>query len=133
MIGLMSRLATTLCLIAPVCFSQTPPADPFLGWLDRIAQRQLDDRERVVAAIRTKADAEHRTAIVRAKLTELIGGLPTYSRPLNARVTGTLQSDAHAIEKVIFQSLPRFYITCNLYRPNKPRPYPAVPAPSRPT
>ena len=126
----MSRLATAFCLTAFVCLPQSPPADPFLGWLDRIAQQQLDGRERAVAAIRTTADADRRKAIVRAKLTELIGGLPTYEGPLNARVTGRLQSDTHTIEKVIFESLPGFYITANLYRPNLPGRYPAVLVPA---
>src|SRR5438876_12107325 len=68
--------------------------------------------------------------MVRAKLTELIGGLPTYSGPLNPRVTGRLQSDTHTVEKVIFESLPGFYITGNLYRPNTPGRYPAILVPS---
>ena len=46
------------------------------------------------------------------------------------RVTGRLQSDTHTIEKVIFESLPGFYITANLYRPNIPGRYPAVLVPS---
>jgi cephalosporin-C deacetylase-like acetyl esterase len=126
----MFRLATALCVTASVCLPQSSSPDPFLAWLDRIAQQQLDERERAVAAIRTQADAERRTAMVRAKLTELIGGLPTYSGPLNPRVTGRIQSDTHTIEKVIFESLPGFYITGNLYKPNKPGRYPAVLAPS---
>ena len=126
----MSRLATVLCLTASVCLPQSPSTDPLLAWLDRIAQQQLDGRERAIAAIRTQADADRRKAMVRAKLTELIGGLPTYNGPLNARVTGRLQSDTHTIEKVIFESLPGFYITANLYRPNIPGRYPAVLVPS---
>src|ERR1700730_17832736 len=126
----MSRLATALCLTASVCLPQSPSTEPFLAWLDRIAQEQLDDRERAIAPIRTQADADRRKAIVRAKLTELIGGLPTYSGPLNPRVTGRLQSDTHTIEKVIFASLPGFYITGNLYRPNIPRRYRAILVPS---
>src|SRR5207344_3110951 len=69
---LMSRLATALCLTAAVCLPQSPSTDPFLAWLDRIAQQQLDDRERAIAGIRTQADADRRKAMVRAKLTELI-------------------------------------------------------------
>jgi dienelactone hydrolase len=67
---------------------------------------------------------------VRTKLTELIGGLPSYDGPLHARVTGLLHSSTHTIEKVIFESLPGFYITANLYRPNAPGRYPAVLVPS---
>src|SRR5262249_46002002 len=127
---LMSRFATALWLTASVCLPQSPSTDPFLAWLDGIAQRQLDNRERTIAAIRTRGDADRRNAMVRAKLTELIGGLPTYSGPLNPRVTGRLQSDTHTIEKVIFESLPGFYITGNLYRPNIPGRYPALLIPS---
>ncbi len=126
----MSRLVTTLCISASVCFSQLPASDPFLAWLDRSAQQQLDNRERAVAAIRTQADADRRKEMVRHKLTELIGGLPTYSGPLNSRVTGQLQTDTHTIEKVIFESLPGFYITGNLYKPNTPGRYPALLVPS---
>ena len=110
--------------------SHNPSIDPFLVWLNRIAQQQLDERERTLAAIRTRADADRRKSMVRAKLTELIGGLPSYNGPLNFRVTGRLQSNTHTIEKVIFESLPGFYITANLYRPNAPGRYPAVLIPS---
>ncbi len=126
----MSRLAVVFWLAASVCAAQSPAADPFLAWLDRIAQRQLDERERTIASIRTRADADRRKTEVRAKLNELVGGLPSYSGPLNARVTGRLQSDTHTIEKVIFESLPGFYVTGNLYRPNAPGRYPAVLVPS---
>src|SRR6516225_2820727 len=102
----MTRLAIVLCLTASACLPQSPSNDPFLTWLDRIAQRQLDARERTIGAIRTPAEADHRKAMVRAKLTELIGGLPVYDGPLHARVTGRLQCDTHTIEKVIFESLP---------------------------
>ena len=37
--------------------------------------------------------------------------------PLNAKVTGTVDRDAYTIEKVIFESRPRFYVTANLYLP----------------
>jgi dienelactone hydrolase len=126
----MSRLLAALLLTALVCLAESPSTDPFLTWLDRIAQQQLDSRERAIAAIRTPADADRRKAMVRAKLIELTGGLPDYRGPLNARVTGTLHSATHTIEKVIFESLPGFYIAANLYRPNAPGRYPAVLVPS---
>src|SRR4051794_1298519 len=92
--------ASALFLAASVALPQTPQPDPFLAWLNRIAQQQLDTRERVIAGIRTSAEADRRKATVRAKLNELIGGLPAYSGPLNARVTGQLRSETHTIEKV---------------------------------
>lgn len=126
----MLRFVTAICLLAPVCSSQSGDKDLFLAWLDHIAQRHLDARERVIAAIRTRADADRRKEMVRAKLSELIGGLPAYNGPLNARITGRLKNDTHTIEKLIFESLPGFYVTGNVYKPNTPGRFPAVLVPS---
>jgi cephalosporin-C deacetylase-like acetyl esterase len=104
--------------------------DPFLQWLDAQAQQQLDQRERIIARIQTPAAANARKAEVRAKLLKSIGGLPDYNGPLHARVTGQLQAPTHTIEKIIFESLPGFYITANLYKPNLPGRYPAILVPS---
>jgi len=106
--------------------AQEPAQDPFLNWMDRIAQRHLDQRDREIAAIHSTADLNRRKELVRGKISEMIGGLPKYDGPLNARVTGRLQNESYTIEKVIFDSLPGFYVTANLYRPNQPGRYPAV-------
>ena len=88
-----------------------------LAWMDAIAQRQLTAREKLIAEVRTQPDAERRTQYVRKKVLDLMGGLPEYSGPLNAQRTGRIDRDGYAIEKVIFESLPRFFVTANLYRP----------------
>src|SRR5262249_54676336 len=106
--------------------AQQPAQDPLLAWLDRIAQLQLQRREQAIAEIRTVADAEKRKQWARAKILELIGGLPDYDGPLNARVTGRINEDSIVIEKVIFESLPGLFITANLYRPDRPGRYPAI-------
>src|SRR5262249_41297497 len=92
----------------------------------RIAQEQLQARENEVAAIRTVTDAERRKALVRRKILDALGGLPDYAGPLNARITGQIQADGYVIEKVIYESLPGFYVTANVYRPSRPGRYPAV-------
>ena len=119
-----------LVLGLAACAAQAPAEDPFLRWLDRLAQQQLDQRDSAIARIRTVADAERRKVFVRQKLFDILGGLPAFRGPLHARVTGQLRSDSHTIEKVIFQSLPGFYVTGNLYRPNAGGRYPAVLIPS---
>jgi dienelactone hydrolase len=55
-----------------------------------------------------------------------LGGLPDYKGPLNAKITGEIRTDSYTIEKVIYESLPGFYITADVYRPNRPGRYPAV-------
>lgn len=118
-----------LLLIVLPLFGQSS-TDPFLEWMDGIAQKQLDQREAAMARIRTVADADTRKAVVRKKLLDSMGGLPVWNGPLNARVTGQLRSATHTIEKVIFESLPGFYVTGNLYRPNAPGRYPALLVPA---
>jgi cephalosporin-C deacetylase-like acetyl esterase len=106
--------------------AQQPIEDPLLRWMDKLAQQQLQARETEVAAVGSVADAERRKVIVRRKLLDALGGLPDYTGPLNARITGQIQADGYVIEKVIYESLPGYYVTANLYRPNQPGRYPAV-------
>ena len=55
---------------------------------------------------------------VRQRLGSALGLEPLPERtPLNARVTGRAERDAYAIENVVFESRPRFYVTANLYLP----------------
>ena len=50
-----------------------------------------------------------------------------HDAPLNARVFDAVEFDGFVVEKVIFQSLPGFYVTGNLYRPKDTgKKYPAV-------
>lgn len=110
----------------PTLFAQTPIDDPLVRWMDKIAQEQLQARETAIAAIRTVAQAEQRKQVVRRKLLDTLGGLPNNDGPLNARITGQIQADGYVIEKVIYESLPGYYVTANLYRPDRPGRYPGV-------
>ncbi|MGO8792822.1 MAG: acetylxylan esterase [Terriglobia bacterium] len=119
-------LAGMVLLIPAWLGAQRRADDPLLKWMNGIAQQQLQQREDAVAAIHTVAEAEARKKVVREKLLQSIGGLPDYHGPLNARVVGHIQADGYVIEKVIYESLPHFYVTADLYRPNQPGRYPAV-------
>ena len=94
--------------------------------MDRIAQQQLQTREDAIAAIHSVKDAEHRKQAVRKTFLSLIGGLPDYNGPLNARITGQIRARNYIIEKVIFESLPGFYVTANLYRPDEAGRHPGI-------
>jgi dienelactone hydrolase len=64
---------------------------------------------------------------VRAKMAEMIGGLPEARGPLNAKVTGGFARPGYRVENVVFDSLPGFRVTANLYVPTTgPGPFPAV-------
>lgn len=76
--------------VGTVLSAQQPPAAPLLQELNAIAQRQLKDRATAIAAIHDRAAADARKADVRRRILSLIGGLPEYHGPLNARVTKTV-------------------------------------------
>ena len=67
-----------------------------IGTVDAVRRRQEDIRQVVIASV---------------------GGLPSADTPLNPRVTGTILGDGFRIEKIIFESRPRHYVTANLYLP----------------
>ena len=121
----LTLLWTILLSLSTLPAQQATP-DPFLHWMDQIAQQQLQRRENTIAEIHTVADAERRKKLVRENLLEILGGLPDYNGPLNPRITGRIQNESYTIEKLIFESLPGFFVTANLYRPNQPGRYPGV-------
>jgi cephalosporin-C deacetylase-like acetyl esterase len=58
---------------------------------------------------------------------DLIGGLPSERSPLNARVIGEISREGYVVRKVIFESLPEYYVTANLYIPTTGKPpFPAI-------
>ena len=121
-----SALICATFLIPCSLFAQEPIRDPLLRWMNQIAQRQLEERRRAIEQIHSVADAERRKQKVRETLLELLGGLPDYNGPLNPKITGEIKAEGYTIEKVLFQSLPNFYVTGDLYRPNQPGRYPAI-------
>ncbi len=113
-------------LLAAGCYAATPQEDTLLRWMDHIAQQQLDRRAAQIRAVQTPEDAAKRQAYVRGKILELLGGVPDYSGPLNPRVTGEINQPGFIIEKIIFESLPRVFVTANLYRPDRAGRFPGI-------
>lgn len=96
-------------------------------YLNQKAFALLDARRDTVSRISTLDDVARRRTLVRERLTRALGGLPAERTPLNARTVATLDRDGYRIEKVIFESQPRFFVTANLYLPKSGRaPYPAI-------
>ena len=118
------RFAPLLCAL-PLLAQIDQPTD-LTGWLNAQAQASLAARRAKVAAIKTPAEARARQDWIRSKLLELLTGLPDYQGPLNPRTTGTLDQPGYRIEKVIFDSLPRFPVTGNLYVPKTAGRHPAI-------
>ncbi len=56
---------------------------------------------------------------------DALGGFPERS-PLNAQVVGQAERDGYRIEKILFESQPKHFVTGILYLPDAQPPYPAV-------
>lgn len=70
-------------------------------------------------AIKTVSAIRKRQKWIRKVFLDSIGGIDfPKSMPLNSRITGTIKCDGFCIEKVIFESRPKTYVTANLYLPD---------------
>jgi dienelactone hydrolase len=78
----------------------------------------------------SRAEWEERAARLREQILAAAGLWPLpEKRPLSAEVFGRVEEDGYTVEKVFFESHPRFYCAGNLYRPRSGAhraPYPAV-------
>ncbi len=78
-------------------------------------------------ALKNPEDVRARQRMIRETFLACLGGLPPMDTPLDPVTTGTLAFDGFRVEKVIFQSRPKTYVTGNLYVPDgRETPGPAV-------
>ena len=95
-------------------------------YLRELAARAYARRNQALAALNTPESIRKRQAWARETFWKLAGGRPERT-PLNARVTGSFERPGYRVEKVVYESRPRFHVPANLYIPTvgKP-PYPGV-------
>lgn len=95
--------------------------------LTLMAKQATQERLARLEAIGSEADFRAWQNTNRQKFLDFIGGLPADRTPLNPHVMGELKRDDYIIRKIIFESLPNYYVTANLYLPtNGKPPYPTV-------
>ncbi|NOY59142.1 MAG: prolyl oligopeptidase family serine peptidase, partial [Calditrichaeota bacterium] len=78
----------------------------------------LDKRQAEVAKVTTKAQWLVRQKQIRKTLNKIVGPFPQKT-PLHAKITGKTKKEFYTIEKIIFESQPKFYVTSCLFLPNK--------------
>ncbi|MCK5699922.1 MAG: acetylxylan esterase, partial [Cyclobacteriaceae bacterium] len=79
---------------------------------------QLQERKAAIAKLQTKSDYLERQETVKEKLLRIVGPLPDKT-PLNAQITGVIKKKDYRIEKVIYESMPGYYVTAALFIPKK--------------
>lgn len=101
--------------------------EQLVRYLNSIGFRHLDQRDRAIAQLRTRNEIEARKKIVREKILRLVGGLPDVRGPLNVKEFGALDRGGYHIEKIVYESLPRFYVPADVFVPTRgAAPFPAI-------
>jgi dienelactone hydrolase len=77
---------------------------------------QLESRRTEIGRIHSKEEWLERQSAVRNRLLEIIGPFPEKT-PLNVQVAGIIQRDGYRIEKIIYESMPGYYVSGALYIP----------------
>jgi len=95
-------------------------------YLTGIARKCWEARSAEVESIKDLAQVLQRQEYIRRKILEEIGGFPERT-PLHASITSTFERSGYRVEKLIFESQPRYYVTANVYVPTGGTPpFPAV-------
>src|SRR5690349_8872192 len=82
------------------------------------AARAITDR--AAQEIRTRESWDKVRSRRLEEMRDMLGLLPWPPRtPLNVRITGKIDQGTYTIEKIAFESMPKFYVTGNLYLPKQ--------------
>ena len=102
-------------------------SDQMIDNLRRRAEAHFRRQEAEKAELTSIAAFEEHRKRVRDHFMTAIGGLPEERTPLNVQCTGSLDRGGFTVEKLIYESLPEFYVTAALYVPKGiESPQPAV-------
>ncbi len=81
-----------------------------------VAFEQLNSRKTAIQELETKMDWQERQLLIRKKLLNSIGPFPSKT-PLNAQITGVIQKEDYRVEKIIFESMPGYFVTAAIFIP----------------
>jgi len=117
--------------VLPPADAEGPQITPYLLYQTALAWNQDELRLQRWSQVKNEGDLLLLRAELRKSLLEMIGGLPTEKTDLHATITGTISGKGFHIEKLIYQSLPGFYVTALVYVPeNGDKVHPAILVPA---
>ncbi len=93
------------------------PGSLLINLLIKEADIYYEKRDKAIAGIKSREDWLARQEFVKNKLEELVGPFPAKT-PLNAQVTGVIKKEGYRIEKIVYESMPEFYVTGCLFVPD---------------
>ena len=93
------------------------PGSLLINHLIKEADNYYSLRDKEIAGLKNGDDWRMRQEQVKNKLNELVGPFPGKT-PLNPKVTGVIRKKGFRIEKIIYESMPEFYVTGCLFVPD---------------
>jgi len=116
-----------LCVLPETIDGVAP--DKIMGqYLRRQAAQQFENWKTEYEQRKTPEQVADYQKRLREKFLEVLGGIPERT-PLNPQITGVVQREGYRMEKVIFESQPKHYVTAALFMPDADKhkpPYPSV-------
>ena len=133
-ITLLGLILTTAALsqdelrVLPEKIENISPAEMMSHYLRGLAGQKFEDWKQQYEQRKTPEQIAEYQKRLREKFIDAIGGLPERT-PLNPQVTDVVLRDGYRVEKIIYESQPKHYVTALLFMPDvdkfKP-PYPGV-------
>lgn len=111
--------------VLPASLDGVPPAEMMRAYLVRHVRQAAERRAAEFEKVKTPDQIAAYQARLRQFFIDQLGGLPERT-PLEPRVVGRIECDGYVVEKVIYQSQPRHYVTAALYLPKGKPPFPGV-------
>ncbi|MEO2010200.1 MAG: acetylxylan esterase [Pirellulaceae bacterium] len=102
--------------VLPIEIGGGPSKHMLSRYLQRQARKAFDRREAQYEKLKTDEQIADYQARLRHFFFQQLGRLPERT-PLNPRVVGKINGDGYRIEKIIFESQPKHFVTALLYLP----------------
>ena len=110
--------------VLPDKIGEVAPAQMTSSYLRQLAAKAFEARRAQFEQRKTPEQIAEYQRNMRQFFVRQLGGFPDRTR-LNPRVVGKLDGDGFRVEKLIYESRPRHFVTAALYLPVTEPPYPA--------
>ena len=128
LVGISGGYADENLRVLPETIDGVAP-DKIMGhYLRKQAAKQFENWKTEYEQRKTPEQVADYQKRLHDKFLEVLGGMPDRT-PLNPQITGVVHREGYRLEKVIFESQPKHYVTAALFMPDTDRhkpPYPGV-------
>ena len=114
--------------VLPESIDGAAPEKMMSHYLRGLAQQEFESWKQRYEQLKTPEQIAEYQKGLRERFIEAVGGLPERT-PLNPQVTGVVQRDGYRVEKILFESQPKHYVSAVLFLPDAQKhspPYPGV-------